>query len=101
MTFAGNSTSSKSYTVSGSATKYVNGTSQGTVSFSVTSISASCTGDFSGSSSRIWPDGTNETSSTKTGTAIITGYVNGTKCTATISLSQAVRDWTVTGGGGN
>ncbi len=101
MSWAGNSETSKSYSVSGSATKYVNGTSQGTVSFSVTSISASCTGDFSGSSSSIWPDGTNETSSTKTGTATITGYVNGTKCTATISLSQAVRDWTVTGGGGN
>ena len=98
MSWAGNSISSKSYTVSGSATKYINNTSQGTVSFSVTSISASCTGDFSGNSSSIWPDDTNETSSTKTGTATITGYVNGTKCTATISLSQSVREWNVSKG---
>lgn len=92
-------TKSKSYTVTGYRTKYINGTNAGEEKVSVSGIKVSCTGDFSGDSSSIWPDGTNETSSSKTGTATVTATPSGgTSCNATISLSQGVRDWDVTEG---
>lgn len=92
-------TKSKSYTVTGYRTKYVNGKKGSEETVSVSGISVSCSGDFSGDSSSIWPDGTNETSSSKTGTATVTATPSGgTSCKATISLSQGVRDWDVTEG---
>lgn len=99
MTWAGedNATKDKSYTVTGYRTKYINGKSQGEETVSVSGISVSCTGDFSGDASSIWPDDTNEEETVKTGTATVTATPSGgTSCTATISLKQEVRDWTVT-----
>ena len=92
-------TARKSYTVTGYRTKYINGKKGSEETVSVSGISASCTGDFSGNGSYIWPIGTNETSSSKTGTATVTATPSGgTSCNATISLSQGVRDWDVTEG---
>ncbi|RHN13323.1 hypothetical protein DWZ28_18080 [Parabacteroides merdae] len=97
MTWNGDKVNKQSYTVTGYRTKYVNGVSKGEEICTVSDISVSCTGDFSGNSSSIWPDGTNEDSSDKTGTATVTATPSGgTSCTATISLKQLVRDWTVT-----
>lgn len=90
-------TARKSYTVTGYRTKYINGKSSGEETVSVSGISVSCSGNFSGNSSYIWPIGTNEEKVDKTGTATVTATPSGgTSCTATISLKQEVRDWIVT-----
>ena len=77
MTWNGDKVNKQSYTVTGYRTKYVNGVSKGEEICTVSDISVSCTGDFSGNSSSIWPDGTNEDSSDKTGTATVTATPSG------------------------
>lgn len=97
MTWKGDSESNQSYTVTGYRTKYINGKKGSEEKVSVSGISVSCSGDFSGNSNYIYPDGTNETENPKTGTATVTATPSGgTACKATISLRQEVRDWTVT-----
>lgn len=89
-------TAKKTYSVTGYRTKYVNGTSQGEETVSVSGIEVSCTGDFTGNSSSIWPDDTNEEKYVKKAEATITATPSGgTSCTAIISLEQEIRDWNV------
>ena len=92
---ASGSGSGKSYTITYYRTKYVNGVSQGEEKTTGSYNSISCPTGFSGTSSKIYPSSASSGPS-KSGTATVYATPSGgSKCSATISLSQSAQSWWV------